>query len=314
MKIDRLLGIVVFLLNHRQATANELASTFEVSVRTIKRDMDTINLAGIPINSTLGVNGGYSIEPRFTLNRQYTTRQDYATIITALMGLESSYHTKKTEQLLNKYLHLIGDSDHAAGPIYLDNSIAREGMLVQHHLQLLEKAILHRQNVHLWYRNAKQETSERMVQPIALSYKWYDWYLFAYCEKSKDYRQFKLVRMKQLELLDTLFNEHRNVENLMHEHEQSYSETSIAIDLLVQDKDRDLLAEYFPKGSFTRMNNEWMMRVYLPEYEMMWKAKLIALGSRVKITRPEFLRQELITTAQSFIANNETRFSVKNLP
>jgi predicted DNA-binding transcriptional regulator YafY len=74
-------------MNHHQATANELANTFEMSVRTIKRDMDTINLAGIPIRSTLGIHGGYSIEPRFTLNKQYTKRQDYSTIITALMGL-----------------------------------------------------------------------------------------------------------------------------------------------------------------------------------------------------------------------------------
>jgi hypothetical protein len=93
----------------------------------------------------------------------------------------------------------------------------------------------------------------------------------------------------------------------MHEHDRSYSETCLAIDLLVLDKNRELLKEYFPKGSMTRINDEeWMMRVYFPEYEMIWKAKLIALGSCIKIINPEFLKKELVTTAQSFIANNET--------
>ncbi|SFG83786.1 helix-turn-helix transcriptional regulator [Sporolactobacillus nakayamae] len=94
MKTDRLLGIVIYLMNHQQTTAHELAKKFEVSIRTIKRDMETINLAGIPIRSVLGAHGGYSIEPRFTLNKQFVKRQEYMTIITALMGLQSSFHSK----------------------------------------------------------------------------------------------------------------------------------------------------------------------------------------------------------------------------
>lgn len=306
MKIDRLLSIVVFLLNHHQTTANELANTFEVSVRTIKRDMETISLAGIPIRSTLGIHGGYSIEPRFTLTKQYAKRQDYSMIITALIGLQSSYHSKKSEELLNKFVNLMGDSVSTVNPIYLDNSVVQENALVQQNLQRLEKAIHHRQNVILCYRNAKQKNSERIVQPVALNCKWYNWYLFAYCEKSNDYRQFKLNRIKQLKLLNSVFKEHTNIEELMHEQDRSYSETSIAIDLLVQNKDRDLLEEYFPKGNMTRIDNKnWMMRVYLPEYEQIWKAKLIALGDRVKILQPESLRKELISVARSFIANNE---------
>jgi len=315
MKIDRLLGIVIFLMNHEQTTAQELAEEFEVSIRTIKRDMETINLAGIPIRSVLGAHGGYSIEPRFSLNKQFVKRQEYMTIITALMGLQSSFHSNKYQILLDKYRNLYGVAKNSS--IFLDNSAAQEGANVQHNLKFLEKAIHQRRHILISYRNAQQDHSQRKVHPLALICKWYDWYLFAYCERSNDYRLFKITRIKKAAMLDTEFQEYKNIEELMKKHDHSYSVSCIDIALLVQNEDRDLLEEFFPKGKFELISEkEWIMHVCLPEYEQLWKAKLIALGDRVKILKPESLRKELVSAARSFIANNETGtfLQSKNLP
>ena len=92
MKIDRLLGITIYLLNHRKVSARTLADKFEVSQRTIQRDMETLNMAGIPIVSTYGSDGGYAILDSFRMERQAACDSDYSFILTALKGLSTAYN------------------------------------------------------------------------------------------------------------------------------------------------------------------------------------------------------------------------------
>ncbi|KWX85667.1 hypothetical protein AMQ83_23380, partial [Paenibacillus riograndensis] len=91
MKMDRLLGIVVYLLNRETVRARELAEKFEVSPRTIQRDMASISLAGIPVGSQQGLNGGYYIMDSYKMNRQLLQSEDYTYILAALKGLLSGY-------------------------------------------------------------------------------------------------------------------------------------------------------------------------------------------------------------------------------
>ncbi|MCI1858905.1 MAG: YafY family transcriptional regulator [Sporolactobacillus sp.] len=306
MKIDRLLAIVIFLLNHRQATARTLADAFEVSVRTIKRDMDTINQAGIPVRSTAGAGGGYAIEPRFALSKQYIKKTDVEAILTALTGLQSSFYRKRLEPLVERLTQLSKPSP--PNSIFLDYSVAQEGRFVQVHLNQLAKAIADRHRVLLTYRNLKQEVSERQVRPLALTCQWGSWYLFAFCEKADDYRLFKLIRMKQIVVLGSVFPKIDGVEALMRQHLRSYSDGCIDIEILIHEQDRDLAEELFPNGQSSRQSeNHWVMHLHLPAYERLWKAKLICLGDRVKIIRPDFLRTELTSLAKSFIAENNRK-------
>ena len=106
MKIDRLLGIVIYLLNRDIVSANALSERFEVSVRTIQRDIETLNLAGIPVTSLQGVNGGYGIIDSFKLERQIANTEDYLFIIIALTGMSSAYNSKNLEATLEKLLSL----------------------------------------------------------------------------------------------------------------------------------------------------------------------------------------------------------------
>ena len=73
MKIDRLMGIVVYLLNHGRTSAQKLAEEFEVSSRTIMRDLESLDQAGIPIQSFYGAEGGYQLMEDFVLEKQVAT-------------------------------------------------------------------------------------------------------------------------------------------------------------------------------------------------------------------------------------------------
>lgn len=91
MKIDRLMAIAIYLLNHGKTSAQKLAEEFEVSTRTIMRDMDTLDQAGIPIQSSYGADGGYQIIDTYVMEKQLANNRDYAFIVTALKGLASAY-------------------------------------------------------------------------------------------------------------------------------------------------------------------------------------------------------------------------------
>lgn len=102
MKIDRLYAITIYLLNHGRTSASELSKHFEVSVRTIQRDIDSLCYAGIPIVSISGVAGGYELSEKFKLDKQLTTLDDFSYIITALRGLVSATNDVKAKDTLAK--------------------------------------------------------------------------------------------------------------------------------------------------------------------------------------------------------------------
>lgn len=104
MKIDRLIGILIYLLNRNIVSAKALAEKFEVSQRTVQRDIDALNLAGIPIVSVVGANGGYGIAEGFRIDRQLASYEDFLHIITALKGLSTGYGNKKLDNTLEKMI------------------------------------------------------------------------------------------------------------------------------------------------------------------------------------------------------------------
>ena len=105
MKIERLYAVTVYLLNHGKTSANELAKHFEVSQRTIQRDIDSLCMAGIPVIATTGASGGYEISETYRLDHGFATPDDYSYILTALQGLVSAPGDRKVKQLTEKIMH-----------------------------------------------------------------------------------------------------------------------------------------------------------------------------------------------------------------
>ena len=124
MKIERLYAITVYLLNHGRTSANELAKHFEVSVRTIQRDIDSLCFSGIPIVSVAGAAGGYEISEQFKLDKHLATSNDYSYILTALKGLVSATNDANAKNTLEKISHINKQNDMS---IILDFSVLREG-------------------------------------------------------------------------------------------------------------------------------------------------------------------------------------------
>jgi len=193
MKIDRLMNIVVYLLNNGRTSAQKLAEEFEVSSRTIMRDLESLDQAGIPIQSFYGVEGGYQIMDGFVLQKQAATNHEYDWIVIALKGMVSAYANKSLEQTLAKMKSIDHSEENA---VSVDFSAAREDDKINEQLMLLEDAIKEKNVVQFIYTNSHDEVKEIQVEPVQLQYKWYSWYLCGYYEKYQDYCMFKLVRME----------------------------------------------------------------------------------------------------------------------
>jgi predicted DNA-binding transcriptional regulator YafY len=302
MRIDRLLGITIYLLNREKVSARVLADRFEVSQRTIQRDIEALNLAGIPIASTCGACGGYEILDSFKLERQLADGKDYSFILTALKGLSTAYDNPGIEATLEKIKAAIGDKPLSAN-IILDFSVLREGEHIQEKLSLLEEAIIHKTVISFDYTTSSGLLSSRTVEPIILTYRWYSWYLLAFCTDKKDYRLFKLVRMSGLTVTNKQFSHsHESADILLKRQDGVNNRKYLDIRLRCKGKVKMQALEYLNgKIEEEYENGDFILKLHLPEDEHLWFATLLALGNNAVVLEPDSLKQRLCEKAKEIL-------------
>ena len=268
MKIDRLMGIVVYLLNNGRTSAQKLAEEFEVSSRTIMRDMESIELAGIPIQSFYGVEGGYQIMDSFVLEKQIATTHDYDWIVTALKGKAVS----------------------------VDLSVAKEDNKINEQLALLEAAIKKKCVVRFSYTNSHDEIKEIQAEPVCLQYKWYNWYLIGYYEKYQDYCMFKLVRMDNLQVTDIKNTKAHNLSDIkMKDSNDNIVHIKLYGKAIIKAKCREYL-----NGQITQEfeNGDFEFCFSAPEHETFWYGVILSFGNKAKIIEPQEIKERIIKTCK----------------
>lgn len=303
MKVDRILEIIIYLINHDNVPASYLAEHFNVSVRTIQRDMVSISSIGIPVYAEGGKYGGYSILPTYKIKNSNIKNDEQQMIIYALESLATSYTSDTLKALIEKYNAIIEKK--GGQKVFWDFGVTRENNNVQSMNNLLEQAIAERKHITFDYRNASGNKSKQYVEPLAIHYKWYAWYLFTYSPEKKQYRTFKVARIQNLHVNDILsVIEHGNIEKLMKDSEQAYYQTSIHIEVQFDNEETNLMSEYFPDCLAEKLT-ETTSRIFIdvPAKERLWKALLLSFGNKVKIVGPEEYKKELIETAKNFLSN-----------
>lgn len=207
LKLERMLSIFIYLLNHEKVTAQELAEKFEVSVRTIYRDIDAISQAGIPITTFQGSNGGIGIVEGYKLDKNVLTSEEILNIVAGLKGLNSINEDIKIKFLIEKLTGLANKSDYIAtgNEIMIDLSPWNRNDQLSFRIRELRKAIRNRKIIEFTYYSDEKLT-QRKVEPCVIVFKDTNWYLYAYCLMRRDFRLFKLRRMSGLKITDTGFD------------------------------------------------------------------------------------------------------------
>lgn len=211
MRADRLLGITLILLEKERVSASYLAETFEVSTRTIYRDVESLSMAGVPVFSTPGVGGGIRIMPGFKLERGMFTNDDLSTMIMALAGLKDIVSQDVLASVEAKLRSLI-PAQHApyvqlkANCVRIDRSPWICNRDFDDYLALIREALNNRNPVRITYVNLRGEESRRVVEPHQIVFKNGAPYVYGWCRKRRAFRLFKLSRILDLQTLDETFD------------------------------------------------------------------------------------------------------------
>ncbi|MEM0530925.1 YafY family protein [Zongyangia sp. HA2173] len=201
MKIDRLIGILSILLQKEHITAPELAERFEVSRRTISRDIEALCKAGIPIVTAQGQNGGISIMEGYKIDSTLLTSADMQAILAGLRSLDSVSGTNQVAQLMEKLSAGASTLMPGAQNILIDlSSWYKESLAPK--IDCIRKAMDGHYTISFRYYAPKGE-SERILEPYYLIFRWSSWYVWGYCREKEDYRLFKLNRMEEPRLEGT---------------------------------------------------------------------------------------------------------------
>lgn len=194
MKLDRLIGILSILLQQDKITASELAEKFEVSVRTILRDVDDISKAGIPIITLQGQGGGISIMDGYKIDRTLLSSSEMQAIFSGLKSLDSVSGTNRYRQLMDKLS--VSNTINADNHIIIDLATWDKNA-VSTKIELIKLAMEQKRIITFRYYSPER-TEQRSIEPYRLIFQWSSWYVWGFCVKRQDYRLFKLTRITEL--------------------------------------------------------------------------------------------------------------------
>lgn len=281
MQESRLFKILYCLLDKGQVTASELAEKFEVSVRTIYRDIDALSEAGIPIYAEAGRNGGIRLMNDFVLDKAVLSEEEKQEILAALQSINMTQNiSSQTLQKLSAMFNLRSEN-------WLEVDFSRWGNkgTDNEKFELLKSAVIHQKCVKITYANSYGTISERIVQPLKMSYKSMAWYLKAYCTQKQDYRVFKLTRIMDLEILTESFSK-RTFPKLDEEFGQGYH-------TIVLRFPQNMAYRVYDEFDNTQVskgeNGDLIVSVDLPEDEWLI-GFLLSFGTQVDIIEPEYLK------------------------
>lgn len=210
MKVDRLVSIIMILLDKERIGAQELADMFEVSPRTIYRDIDTINMAGIPVRATSGVGGGFEIMQKYKIDKKVFSTADLSAL---LMGLSSLSGMIRGDELVNALAKVKSfipadrakDIELKVNQINIDLSPWMGNRNIQPYLEMIKTALQESKLLSFEYIAHHGNKTARTVEPYQLVLKSSHWYLQGYCHKRNDFRLFRLSRISSLKIQEETF-------------------------------------------------------------------------------------------------------------
>lgn len=297
MKIDRLVSIIMILLDKKRIGAQELAEIFEVSPRTIYRDIDTINMAGIPVSSISGVGGGFEIMQNYKIDKNVFSTTDLSAI---LMGLSSISNIIRGDELVNALTKVKSfipadrakDIEFKANQIYIDLSPWMGNRNIQEYLETIKLALLKRKLVSFEYTDRHGKITTRAAEPYQLVFKSSYWYWQGYCHKKNDFRLFRLSRMSNLKIKEESFTP-RDYQQPQLEFDDILEAMQITIKIRIHKSIMERVLDYCTYENFSIDGDEYYI-VSFPFIENEYYYNILfSFGNKCECLEPLFIRTEM---------------------
>lgn len=282
MKINRLFQIVYILLERKTITAKELANKFEVSTRTIYRDIEILSSSKIPIYANKGKGGGINLLDNFVLDKSLLTEEEQNQILFSLQSLQKlNIDNEKT--LLEKMSMLFNKSSKN----WIEVDFSNWGIYNSQNNKFnnIKDAILNKNVIEFRYYNSKGEETIRQVEPLQVWFKDKSWYIKAYCRIKQDYRIFKIARIKDIKILEEHFER-----ELPKESSTNYKMKIISLELEIKKEMSYRIYDEFEKDNITKKENgDFIIKVEFPENDWVY-GYILSFGEHIKVISPEYAK------------------------
>ena len=289
MKIERALGMLFLLLNRRNIKASELAEYFEVSQRTVYRDIELLAGAGVPIYCEQGRNGGISIVEGWSVAGGSFDNSDIEIIKTALSGFVNSFGDNKSIKTLEKIGKMAEiSSEEKREKVYIDLTMWGDDRPNDGFRKIIQESIENRNVIEFIYRNQKNEEKLRVVEPMVLVLKGFSWYLHGLCRDKGEKRLFKISRMRELKKRDEVYT----TKHINFEPEAPKKEECVEVELRFSEEYRYKIEEYKRKEAVVvEEDGSCIMKTICPNDNGLI-AFILSFGDDVEVVSPLWLREK----------------------
>lgn len=305
MQVSVMFGMLLTMLNKKVVSRKYMAEKYEVSERTISRYIDILSASGVPIYAIYGPNGGYAITDEYKLDKTYFTPQEMQTIISAL-GATTSLNNKANSLIIDKFKSLSKHAKNSEFVIKNDTFIIDSGSWtnpeqLRSKMDIINKGIFEGRSIQLEYIDRYDTKTTREFDPYAIALKDGTWYTYGWCHHRKDFRLFKMARIKSLKLTDQTFTrQESNVYDALKGHFDDIDMIDIEFEfssLVYED-----IVEWLGNDAIIERGMQYVAKATL-YYGKSLVNKLLSFGSSIRILSPTNLRNEILDECQRLLRN-----------
>ena len=288
MQMNRLFEIIYILLDKKRITARELSEHFEVSQRTIYRDIETLSAAGIPIYTNKGKGGGISLLDNFVLNKSILSDQEQNEILMSLQTL-NAMQFPDIEPVLHKLSTLF--KKQSMNWIDVDFSHWGSDENERQKFNLLKTAIQNGKVLTFDYFSSYGEKTKRTIEPIRLIFKGQSWYIYGFCRSKNDFRLFKITRIKNLSQLNETFK--RESSNNIYNGFQDHNNKIVKLVLKIEGKMAyRIYDEFNPEYILKNLDGSFTVTAIFPEGEWIY-SYVLSYGDFAEVLEPKHVRDTI---------------------
>ncbi|WP_022794793.1 helix-turn-helix transcriptional regulator [Marinococcus halotolerans] len=282
-KIERLISIVMILLQKEIVPASELSRLFNVSRRTIQRDVEALGYANVPIYAVYGAGGGYALMNEYKLDKRLVSSRDLENILISLGGYDQLITNPEIQMTIQKIKSMTGSEISPKLDLSFYNWTGRSEM--KEEIAFINQAIENHWLIKFEYVNQAGERTSRMVEPYRLHLIEMHWYLFGYSLERQDYRMFKVTRMLSSQKVGSFTP--RPKKEFKKEKKHLEPQNLVTVQLLLDVAVRDQFIERYGKSSVREVTTDsYHARIDLPDNKFAYQF-LAGFGNKVKILKPE---------------------------
>ena len=290
---NRLFEIVYILMQKKKTTAKELADRFEVSTRTIYRDIETLSGANIPIYASKGKDGGIGLLDKYILNKTILSEEEQNQILFALQGMKK-VKGQDEKDILEKLSILFNKEIND----WIKIDFSNWGNVQEERFDIIKSAILNKQLIGFTYYNSNGEESKRIVEPLQIWFKDKSWYLVSYCKLKQDYRIFKIARIKEVKMLQEHFER-----ELPKEENEQYNFKIIELELEINKAMTYRVYDEFESKEITKkQDGNFIIKVKYPENEWVY-GYILSFGEYAKVLNPGYAKNIIKDKLQRTLKN-----------